>query len=253
MLASLEVVYSRTMSTMNVELIEEPEPPDIDLSPYLPSYSGYTHNSPDDSSDVENDALSYRCIYTPLPINEMYKMNHVLPSFSQRTVSVIVNISLTAAMAVALAARWELLLERKAEAAQHNIEHSPSAHAYSTTLMVAVKPTLTHFKPVPVCDNILLLMLTLVLFSSVRVIRVFIFPKPVLFKCPFIHKTVLLVLYLGALPTYALPEHRAEQSSLSLSIRQSSTVWTVQLRGWPNTGYCTMMQFGSTKQQMVSL
>lgn len=251
-LAMLEIVDGMFyLSTMNME---DPEPPDIDLSPHLPSYSGNTLNQQTSADD--SDALSFRCIYTPIPVIE--GLNHMLPSFRQRTVSLIVNMSLTAALAISLASWWELLLEGKGEASQDNInEHSPSTH--NLISVVEVKPKLTHFKPGPLCENIQaytpILMLTVVLFSSVCIIRFFaiVSPKLILLKGQ-MHKTVLLVLYLGALPTYmyALPEYRAEQSSSGISIRQSNTVWTVQLRGWPNTGYCTTMQFGSNKQQMVS-
>lgn len=252
--------YSRLLKTMASILamlevvdgmfyLELGEPPDIaQLSPHLPANP---LNSADDS-----DALSYRCIYTPLP--DIAGLNHMLPSFRQRTISLIVSISLTAALAVSLASRWELLLQRKAEASQDS-EHNPSTHNHNTPLnsVVEVKATLTHFKPGTLCDNIQayytqIWMSTLVLFSCVCLISFFVFPKLILLKCQ-MHKTVLLVLYLGALPTCALPEYRAaRQSSPSISLRQSNTVWTVQLRGWPNTGYCTVMHFGSNKQQMVS-
>ena len=251
-LAMLEIVDGMFyLSTMNME---DPEPPDIDLSPHLPSYSGNTLNQQTSADD--SDALSFRCIYTPIPEG----LNHMLPSFRPKTVSLIINLSLTAALAISLASWWELLPEGKAEASQDNInEHNPPTHNHNTALnsVVEVKPTLTHFKPGP--DNIQayapILMLTVTLFSSVCIIRFFaiVSPKLILLKGQ-MHKTVLLVLYLGALPTYmyALPEYRAEQSSSGISIRQSNTVWTVQLRGWPNTGYCTTMQFGRNKQQMVS-
>lgn len=248
MLARLEVVDCM-FCLSDIELKEDPEPPDIDLSPHFPSYSGSTLTSADDS-----DALSFRCIYTPLPEG----LNHMLPSFRQKTVSLMVSMSLTAALAIiSLASWWEILLEGKAEASQDNInEHSPSTHNHMNSV-VEVKPTLAHFKPGPLCGNIqaYTLMLTVVLFSSVCIIRFFaiVSPKLILLKCQ-MHKTVLFVLYLGALPTYlyALPEYRGEKSSPGISIRQSNTVWTVQLRGWPNTGYCTTMQFGNNKQQMVS-
>lgn len=234
------------LSTMNMDYKENSEPLDIELFPtdtYLSSIDKNT--ATDDSSDVENDAVSYRCIFTTSPIIEglyrMYQMNHMLPSVSQRAevFSVIIKMSLTAAIAVSLATGWRLILERRDEASQ----------SYKYTVAVGLMSTLPkHIKPEPVC---ILTRMSIFVFFSLCVIRLFyssVFPKPIHFKCSFVPKTVLLVLYLGAHPTSALP---TEQLSPSVSIRQSNTVWTVQLRGWPNTGYCTMMQFGTNKQQMV--
>ena len=63
--------------------------------------------------------------------------------------------------------------------------------------------------------------------------------------------TAMLVLSLGASPVSNVPIHLVQP--VSLAERQTSTIWTVPLRGWPNTGYCTMMRFGINKQQMVWL
>ena len=86
---------------------------------------------------------------------------------------------------------------------------------------------------------------------------IFAHPKlfaPIFFKIPCMHKAVLLVLYLGASSVSAVPSHRVQQQATLLGKRQTtSTVWTVQLKGWPNTGYCAMMRFGINMQQTVSL
>lgn len=65
----------------------------------------------------------------------------------------------------------------------------------------------------------------------------------------------LLVLCMGAYPVSTLPSNELEHrnSNGHLSERQSNTIWTVELHGWPNTGYCAMMNFGVNSQQTVSL
>ena len=78
-------------------------------------------------------------------------------------------------------------------------------------------------------------------------------PKTILLEN--VTKAVLmLILYIGGFPASALPGHDILQADLdiSLSARQSSTVWTIRLEGWPNTGYCVMMHFGNNKEQTVS-
>ena len=60
----------------------------------------------------------------------------------------------------------------------------------------------------------------------------------------------LLVLCLGNAPTSG---HTIQQLSVRLTLpaRQTQTVWTLQIKGWPNTGYCAMMRFGIDQQQTV--
>ena len=61
----------------------------------------------------------------------------------------------------------------------------------------------------------------------------------------------ILVLYLGVSSVSAHPIQPI--GSVSITNRQTSTVWTVPLKGWPNTGYCASMRFGINKQQIVRL
>ena len=90
-----------------------------------------------------------------------------------------------------------------------------------------------------------------------------IFPKSlftsILFKIPYTHMaTFILLLCLGNHSvsgyTYMYSKH---QLSLSLRLQHkrqtSQTAWTLQLKGWPNTGYCTVMRFGIDQQQTVSI
>ena len=65
----------------------------------------------------------------------------------------------------------------------------------------------------------------------------------------------LLVLCMGACPVSTLPSNELEHRNFNghLSERQSNTIWTVELHGWPNTGYCAMMNVGVNSQQTVSL
>ena len=59
----------------------------------------------------------------------------------------------------------------------------------------------------------------------------------------------ILVLYLGVSSISAHP-----MQPFTMTERQTSTVssvLTIPLKGWPNTGYCATMRFGENKQQIV--
>ena len=64
-------------------------------------------------------------------------------------------------------------------------------------------------------------------------------------------RTAILVLYLGVSSASAHPIHQLHP--VTLTDRQTSTIWTVPLKGWPNTGYCAMLQFGINKPQKVRI
>ena len=74
---------------------------------------------------------------------------------------------------------------------------------------------------------------------------------------------IVFALYIGASPAHTLPLHLEVYPAHSLLMQQaqhhsllgrqvgSNVMWTVPLTGWPNTGYCAMMHFGTTEQQSV--
>ena len=74
---------------------------------------------------------------------------------------------------------------------------------------------------------------------------------------------IVFALYIGASPAHTRPLQlevspahtlllqQAQHHSLSGRQVGSNVMWTVPLTGWPNTGYCAMMHFGTTEQQSV--
>ena len=69
---------------------------------------------------------------------------------------------------------------------------------------------------------------------------------------------ICLALHMGPHPVCAMPSSDLEHGGGGLTIgrmleRQPSSVWTVGLNGWPNTGYCAMVKFGVNRQQTVSV
>lgn len=64
-------------------------------------------------------------------------------------------------------------------------------------------------------------------------------------------RTAILVLYLGVSSVSGHPIRQLHP--VTLTDRQTNTVWTVPLKGWPNTGYCAMLQFGINKPQKVRI
>ena len=163
---------------------------------------------------------------------------------------------MTGVLAVSLTtivSAWRLMLERRTQGYE-SIGQTCCDHSTTEMMVVMVyRNTQKHLEPDAVYNSfqarvILILLSTFVLISSTCVMLCCFFTFPILLKSSFVQTAMLLVLYLGVCPSSAFP---VRQSVLSLSGRQSNTMWTMQLRGWPNTGYCVMMRFGINNQQMV--
>ena len=121
---------------------------------------------------------------------------------------------------------------------------------YSTILLYKPDTVYISYK-----TRAVILMLSFVLTSSVCLnwlLYYSTFPKSSFtsspFKIPCTQMIALLVLCLGNAP---ISGHTIPQLSVRLA-RQTQTVWTLQIKGWPNTGYCAMMRFGIDQQQTVS-
>ena len=65
---------------------------------------------------------------------------------------------------------------------------------------------------------------------------------------PRLHQAVF-ILYVSTSPALTHPLHHITRAGPS----ETGALWTIPLRGWPNTGYCAMMQFGVNHQQTVRL
>lgn len=224
-------MYSRFLWTRPIGRCGDVGLPEIQ-PPSVSKIAQYESQRTSELETFTSEAVSYRDIYelpTPLVVIAIVGARRLPISRDG------LHTTTLAAIAFSLCVVIWLLLQKQIEA--YSVAHGED-YSHSTIVMMVIIHVIIFY----ICNLLLGSAIFFLFYISIR-------------DQQFAYAVLMLLLFIEHFPASALPGLDTQQADLhiGLSARQSaSTVWTVRLEGWPNTGYCARMHFGINKEQTVS-